>query len=139
MKSVALYIGDSTGLKILKDYIKKKFNISYVVSTEKKINYLVNKICIQEKIDFLYSGDLKSSKLKKYNKKEITIISIFSRYIFSNKFIDNFTGKIFNIHPGLLPFYPGTNSVSGTLYNKESYTGVSIHLITKKLIVVILS
>ena len=39
----------------------------------------------------------------------------------------------FNVHPGLLPYYPGTNSISGALYNNEKTTGITIHLINEKL------
>ena len=67
------------------------------------------------------------------NKNTDVILSIFSRYIFSKNFIKNFKGVIYNMHPGLLPYYPGTNSISGTLYNCEKFTGVSIHAVTNKI------
>ena len=133
MKKVSLYVGDSTGLKILKQYIKNKFLISYVVPTDKKYANLIKNICKQNSIKYFSKKEIGTFPFKRYNKQTNIIFSLFSRYIFSEKFIKNFSGHIFNIHPGLLPFYPGTNSISGTLYNCEKYTGVTIHLVNKKI------
>ena len=130
MKKIAFYIGDSTGLKIVKNFIKKKIKISYVVSTEKKYEKIVKKICKQNNIKYFYHKDY-SENLIKLIKETDSIISIFSRYIFPKKFIYSFKGIIFNIHPGLLPYYPGTNSISGAIYNKEKFTGVTIHKVTE--------
>ena len=30
-----------------------------------------------------------------------------------------------------MPYYPGTNSISGAIYNKEKFTGVTIHKVTE--------
>ena len=133
MIRIALYVGDSTGLKILKDYINKKFIITYVVSTDKKYEMVIKKICNQNMIKFFFIDEIKNQLSSRYNKKTDAIISIFSRYIFPKKFIKSYKGYIFNMHPGLLPFYPGTNSISGTLYNHEKYTGSTIHLVTNKI------
>ena len=59
-------------------------------------------------------------------KKQILLLVFFSRYIFPKKLLLKFKGQIFNVHPGILPFYAGTNSISGTIYNNEKLTGVTI-------------
>jgi methionyl-tRNA formyltransferase len=133
MKRIALYLGDSTGLKILKDFINKKIAIAYVVSTDEKYKKHINKICKNNLIKYFFFNKTNNHLPKAYNKDVDIIISIFSRYIFPKKFIDNFGGYIFNIHPGLLPFYPGTNSISGTIFNQEKFSGVTIHLVTDKI------
>ena len=33
----------------------------------------------------------------------------------------------FNFHPGILPFYPGKNCVSGAIYNGEKQIGITVH------------
>lgn len=133
MVRIALFIGDSTGVKILKDYIYKKFLITYVVSTNQKYNKIVKKTCDQNMIRFFLIDEISNKLHNSYNKNTDAVFSLFSRYIFSKNFIKNFKGHIFNMHPGLLPFYPGTNSISGTLYNCEKYTGVTIHVVTNKI------
>lgn len=133
MKKIAFYLGDSTGLKILKDFINKKIAITYVVSTDEKYKKHINQICKNNNIKFFFFNKINNHLPKACNKDVDTIISIFSRYIFPKKFIDNFKGYIFNIHPGLLPFYPGTNSISGTIFNQEKFSGVTIHLVTDKI------
>ena len=130
MKKIALYLGDSTGLKILKNFIRKKIKITYVVSTDKKYKRYIYKICKYNHIKYFSSNKINNHLLKAFNKNADIIISVFSRYIFTKKFIDNFEGYIFNIHPGLLPFYLGTNSISGTIFNQEKFTGVTAHLVT---------
>lgn len=130
MKQIAFYIGDSTGLKIVKNFIKKRIKINFIVSTEKKYEKIIKKISKLNNIKYYYYKNHNNNFIKLLEKTD-AIISIFSRYIFPKKFIDSFKGTIFNIHPGLLPYYPGTNSVSGAIYNNEKYTGVTIHKVTE--------
>ncbi len=133
MVKIALYIGDSTGVKILKDYIYKKYFISYVVSTNVKYDKIIKKTCKQNTIKFFLRSEINNKLHNRYNKNTDLIFSLFSRYIFSKNFIKSFKGEIYNMHPGLLPFYPGTNSISGTIYNCEKYTGITIHTVTNKI------
>ena len=53
--------------------------------------------------------------------------------ILSKNFINNFRGKIINIHPSLLPKYKGTNTFSRILKNKEKFTGCTVHYVNDKL------
>ena len=53
--------------------------------------------------------------------------------ILSKNFIDNFVGKILNIHPSLLPKYKGLNTHQRAIKNKEKYSGCSVHLVNSKL------
>ena len=43
-----------------------------------------------------------------------------------SKFINNFSGKILNIHPSLLPKYKGLNT-HDNFKKKEKYSGCTIH------------
>ena len=47
-------------------------------------------------------------------------------------FLKQFKKRCYNIHPGILPFYPGKNCVSGSIYNLEKMNGVTLHLMTTK-------
>jgi phosphoribosylglycinamide formyltransferase-1 len=45
------------------------------------------------------------------------------------RYYDN---KIINIHPSLLPKYPGVRSIERAYNNKEEYTGITIHYVEEE-------
>jgi phosphoribosylglycinamide formyltransferase-1 len=53
--------------------------------------------------------------------------------ILSNNFINNFKGKILNIHPSLLPKYKGLNTHEKAIKNKDKYSGCTVHFVNSKL------
>ena len=53
--------------------------------------------------------------------------------ILSNHFIKNFSGKILNIHPSLLPKYKGLNTHDRVLNKKEKYSGCTVHYVNSRL------
>ena len=53
--------------------------------------------------------------------------------ILSKDFINNFKGKILNIHPSLLPKYKGLNTHKRAIENKEKLSGCTVHYVTSKL------
>ena len=53
--------------------------------------------------------------------------------ILNEKTANYFFGKIINIHPSLLPKYPGLNTHTKIIDNKEKYHGVSIHYVSSQL------
>lgn len=53
--------------------------------------------------------------------------------ILNEKTTNYFFGKIINIHPSLLPKYPGLNTHTKVIDNKEKYHGVSIHYVSSQL------
>ena len=130
---IILILGESTGLECLKTLINiDKLKISHVISADKKYNKKILRLCRLRKISFLTSKEfeLKKKKINFIKRKKYFLISIFSSLILSSSFINNFKGRAYNFHPGLLPFYPGKNCVSGALYNKEKKSGVSLHIMT---------
>jgi len=133
MNKYALYIGESTGLKIFKYFIKNKIHVNYVVTSDKRYKKIIDEICKKNNIIFIFTKKLNVKKIITLNINTNIILSIYSRLIIQSKIIKEFKGKIFNLHPGILPFYAGTNSISGTLYNNEKYTGLSFHLVTPKI------
>lgn len=48
-------------------------------------------------------------------------------------FIAPYFGRIINIHPSLLPAYPGLHTHRRVLENQEKYTGVTVHFVTPEL------
>lgn len=43
-----------------------------------------------------------------------------------------YANKIINIHPSLLPKYPGLRSIERAYNNKEEYTGITIHYVEEE-------
>ncbi len=57
------------------------------------------------------------------------ICSAYYRYIINQNIIDKVNGKIFNIHPSLLPDYKGCSSLTWALINGEKKVGFTYHYI----------
>ena len=53
--------------------------------------------------------------------------------ILSSIFINHFAGKILNIHPSLLPKYPGLNTHQRAIDALEKNHGASVHFVTEEL------
>ena len=53
--------------------------------------------------------------------------------VLSKSFIENFKGKILNIHPSLLPKYKGLNTHEKAIKNKDKYSGCTVHFVNSKL------
>lgn len=57
------------------------------------------------------------------------ICSISYRYIIKRHIIDSCKGKIFNLHPSLLPKYRGCSSLTWSMINGEKNVGYTYHYI----------
>ena len=53
--------------------------------------------------------------------------------ILGAEFVKHYQGRILNIHPSLLPVYPGTNTHQRVLDAGETQHGVSVHFVTEEL------
>ena len=49
--------------------------------------------------------------------------------ILSSDFVRTFPGRIVNIHPSLLPAFPGAHAIRDVLEGGADYTGVTIHIV----------
>ncbi len=52
--------------------------------------------------------------------------------ILAPHFIDRFPGRILNIHPSLLPAFPGAHAVEHALTHGVKITGVTVHFVDEK-------
>lgn len=52
--------------------------------------------------------------------------------ILSPGFIDRFPGRILNIHPSLLPAFPGPRAVESALEHGVKVSGVTVHFVDEK-------
>lgn len=53
--------------------------------------------------------------------------------ILSNAFVQHFAGRMLNIHPSLLPKYPGLHTHRQAIDNGDSEHGTSVHFVTEQL------
>jgi phosphoribosylglycinamide formyltransferase-1 len=63
---------------------------------------------------------------------DLIVLAGFMR-ILSPAFVQKFAGKIINIHPSLLPKYPGLHTHQQVLANKDSEHGCTIHFVSEQL------
>lgn len=72
-----------------------------------------------------------AAKLDTYQ-PELLILAGFMR-ILSPSFVDHFKGRILNIHPALLPAYPGLDTHQRVLDAGEKWHGSTVHFVTEEL------
>jgi phosphoribosylglycinamide formyltransferase-1 len=63
---------------------------------------------------------------------ELLILAGFMR-ILSPLFVSHYEGRILNIHPALLPAYPGLNTHQRVLDAGEAWHGSTVHFVTEEL------
>ena len=63
---------------------------------------------------------------------DIVVLAGFMR-ILSPDFVIHYQHKLLNIHPSLLPKYPGLHTHRQVLANKDSFHGVTVHFVTEEL------
>lgn len=93
--------------------ICKKFNVNLSVSSTDNINLDLN--------DFL----------SRHN-PDLIILAGYMKILPTN-IVKEYHGKIINIHPSLLPKYPGLNTHKKVLENDDTEHGATIHFVTDKL------
>ncbi len=72
-----------------------------------------------------------SDQIEQYN-PDLIILAGFMRILTSN-FVAKYRGKLLNIHPSLLPKYPGLHTHQRAIENKDVEHGTSIHFVTEEL------
>jgi phosphoribosylglycinamide formyltransferase-1 len=77
-----------------------------------------------------YDG-LLIAELRKYN-VELVCLAGFMRLL-SARFVAAFPGRILNIHPSLLPAFPGLDAQHQALQHGVKITGCSVHLVDEHL------
>ena len=53
--------------------------------------------------------------------------------ILTTDFVNQFVGKLINIHPSLLPAYPGLNTHQRAIEAGDSVAGATVHFVTPEL------
>jgi formyltetrahydrofolate deformylase len=120
---------------ILANLKSLKGKISVIIGTEKTLEPLAKKV----KIPFVLVEDKVQDKAedkiidicKKYN---IDLISL-ARYmrILSPNFVWRYPNRIINIHPSLLPAFPGASAYAQAFERGTKIVGVTSHYVTENL------
>ncbi|WP_270503055.1 phosphoribosylglycinamide formyltransferase [Kluyvera ascorbata] len=63
---------------------------------------------------------------------DVVVLAGYMR-ILSAEFVQYYQGKLLNIHPSLLPKYPGLNTHRQALDNGDTEHGTSVHFVTEEL------
>ena len=72
-----------------------------------------------------------AAKLDKWQ-PDLLVLAGFMR-ILSAAFVTHYAGKILNIHPALLPAYPGLNTHQRVLDAGDTWHGSTVHFVTEEL------
>ncbi len=60
---------------------------------------------------------------------ELVVLAGFMR-ILTTGFVNHYAGRLINIHPSLLPLYPGLNTHKRAIENGDSKAGATVHFVT---------
>ena len=66
------------------------------------------------------------------HKPDLIVLAGFMR-ILSPWFVRHYEGKVLNVHPALLPLYPGLNTHQRVLDAGDSHHGSTVHFVTEEL------
>ena len=138
---VVLISGKGTNLQALIDASRRSsYKISAVISSRAKAiglnrakisgidTYVIEQESFNSKIEFEKSL---ATRISEINPKLIVLAGFMK--VLSPQFVKLFRGKVINIHPSLLPEYPGLNTHQRVLEDKKKIHGVSVHLVTEDL------
>jgi len=141
MRAVILISGNGSNLQSLIDNARKiDLEICSVISNKENAFGLKRAERANIMTHFVDPHRFKSRE--DFDKKLITIIDeldisliVLAGYmrILSSDFIHHFSGKILNIHPSLLPKFPGLNTHRKAIDAKEKYHGATVHFATEEL------
>ena len=138
--NIAVFIsGTGSNLKSLIKFSKLKKSpiiIKMIISNNSKAKGLqYSKIYKIKKKVFDFKNAISERKIineLKKNNIDLICLAGFMK-ILSKSFIENFRGKILNIHPSLLPKYKGLNTHEKAIKNKDKYSGCTVHFVNSKL------
>ena len=140
IKTAVFISGTGSNLKSLIKFSKLKkspISINLILSNNPKSEGLqYGKIFkIKKKIFDFKKKHIDEKKILfelKKNRIDLICLAGFMK-ILSKTFINNFNGKILNIHPSLLPKFKGLNTHERAIKNKEKYSGCTVHFVNSKL------
>ena len=141
MNGVVLISGNGSNLQSIIDKAKSIDLTICCVISNKTDAFGLNRaakvgipcVALDEKLfDSKLSFDQEIIKVIDNYQAEVIILAGYMK-ILSADFISKYFGKILNIHPSLLPKFPGLNTHQRAIEASEKIHGVSVHFVTKEL------
>ena len=145
-KIVVLISGDGTNLQKIIDKLHNSeladqhIEIAAVISNKSDAFGLQraqdagidHQVVLSEGIDSREQYDaLLSNEIDKYQ-PDLILMAGFMR-VLSSQFVNQYLGKMLNIHPSLLPKYPGINTHQHAIDAGDKEHGASVHFVTAEL------
>jgi len=141
VKIVVFFSGSGTNLRSIVDG-QTKYNYQVIAALTNNPQAEGIKFCHEHKIDLKIINHNDYSEREKFDEKinifleeidpDFVILAGFMR-ILGNSIINNWEGQIINIHPSLLPKYPGLNTHKRALNAGDKVHGTTIHYVTSEL------
>ena len=133
-KSVVLFSGKGSNLKnLLENSSNIKDKLLYVAAFTDNPGAGGIEVCNNFNLEVHRCDDTNiNSELTKFLKEYEPDLIILAGYmkIIPPNIVNQYTGKIINIHPSLLPNYPGLNTYNKILANNDSHAGATVHFVT---------
>lgn len=136
-KLAVLCSGRGTDLQSIIDAIKAgtlQAEISIVITDKPNVKALeraavagIKNICVDRKI-FATRADFESELLKNLAGIDLVVLAGFMR-ILSAEFVQKFQGRLMNIHPSLLPSFPGAHAHRDALAYGVKVSGCTVHFV----------
>ncbi len=140
---VVLVSGNGSNLQAIIDNLEGKIELGSVIAVisnnesafglERARKHFIDAIFINPK-NFssreIFDQKL-ADKIEFYN-PALVVLAGFMR-ILSADFVKIFSGRLINIHPSLLPKYPGLNTHTRVIENRDLKHGTSVHFVTEEL------
>ncbi len=136
-KNVAVFVsGSGTNLQSIIDANIESANIAVVLSNkpeayalERALNHAIPVEVVDHKeyeSREAFEAEL-IERLKNYN-IDLIVLAGFMR-ILTSYFVNNYKHRIINLHPALLPSFPGMHSAKQAIDYGVKFTGVTIHFV----------
>ncbi len=140
MKIAVLVSGSGTNLQTLIEQLHQDatigIEIAVVISDREKAyaltrakragipTHVVKTRDFENRVDF----DAEISRLIEHYTVELVVLAGFMK-LFQPPFVRKYKNRIINVHPTLLPAFPGAHPVADTLTYGVKFTGVTVHFV----------
>ena len=136
-RCVVLFSGNGSNVENLlnkRDVIEDK--LSYISAFTDNAKAKGIEICKKFNLDICVGRkDTLNEDLNKFlddNNPDLIILSGYMKIV-PELIVNKYLGKIINIHPSLLPKYPGLNTYEKVIRNNDQEHGATVHFVTKDL------
>ena len=137
IKLAVLCSGRGSDLQSIIDAIRRgelQAEISVVITDKPKVMALeraekagIKNICVDRKL-FENRADFEAEILKHLAEIDLVVLAGFMR-ILSPDFVKKFSGRLMNIHPSLLPAFPGAHAHRDVLAYGVKVSGCTVHFV----------